>query len=194
MRWISNRQTTGTKRLTQGRMELRGCGFAGLSRWAVMGIMCCSCAGIVQAQQSRTQTGAQPAATPPSTTSQPPAVSQTTPAPTNLPAATQPRPTELRFVVLLDPAHGGADTGAMLNPTTPEKELYPDACRAIASRAECTRNPNHPDAHLGCCSRQRRARNDREPFPCIGMHIAACDFDGKRRAPVYIFPARTDGG
>jgi N-acetylmuramoyl-L-alanine amidase len=33
----------------------------------------------------------------------------------------QPRPTELRFVVLLDPAHGGADKGAMLDPATTEK-------------------------------------------------------------------------
>jgi N-acetylmuramoyl-L-alanine amidase len=84
--------------------------------------VCCCCAGIAQGQQrSQTQTGTQSAATPPSTTSQLPAISQTTPAQANIPAAAQTRPAELRFLVLLDPAHGGTDTGATLDAATPEK-------------------------------------------------------------------------
>jgi N-acetylmuramoyl-L-alanine amidase len=39
-----------------------------------------------------------------------------------IPPATQPHPPELRFLVVLDPAHGGADNGAMLAPATPEKD------------------------------------------------------------------------
>lgn len=46
---------------------------------------------------------------------------QPTTAPPGIPAATPPRPPPPRFLVLLDPAHGGADTGAMLNATTAEK-------------------------------------------------------------------------
>jgi len=71
-------------------------------------------------QQSRTQTGEQKTAAQPSTTSQPPTLSHAT-VPAKIPAATQQRPPELRFLVLLDPAHGGTDTGAMLDPGTAEK-------------------------------------------------------------------------
>lgn len=141
-----------------------------------MGIMCCSCAGIVQAQQSRTQTGAQPAATPPSTTSQPPAVSQTTPAPTNLPAATQPRPTELRFVVLLDPAHGGADTGAMLNPTTPEKSytltLAEQLRAALNARGIRTILTRTSDVALDNDARATTA-NHSHASACISLHATS---------------------
>ena len=64
------------------------------------------------------QSGARPTATQPSTTSQPPSsISQ----PTAAPPATQARPPQVRFLVLLDPAHGGADTCAMLNASTAEK-------------------------------------------------------------------------
>jgi len=103
-------------------MRARGVRWAGLSNWVPIGLVyfCCLCAA--HAQRSQTQTGTQPAATPPSaTSSQPPTVSQPTSAQANIPAATQPRPTELRFLVLLDPAHGGTDMGAMLDPATPEK-------------------------------------------------------------------------
>ncbi|HEY5255576.1 MAG TPA: N-acetylmuramoyl-L-alanine amidase [Acidobacteriaceae bacterium] len=141
-----------------------------------MGIVCCSCAGIVQAQQSRTQTGAQPAATPPSTTSQPPAVSQTSPAPPNLPAATQPRPTELRFVVLLDPAHGGADTGAMLNPTTPEKSytltLAEQLRAALNARGIRTILTRTSDVALDNDARATTA-NHSHASACISLHATS---------------------
>lgn len=39
----------------------------------------------------------------------------------SIPTATQPRPPELRFVVLLDPAHGGTDNGAILGTAGVEK-------------------------------------------------------------------------
>lgn len=103
-------------------MRPRGVRWTGLSDWVPIGLVCFCCLCPAHAQQSQTQTGTQAAATPPATTSsQPQPASQPTAVPTNIPAATQARPTELRFLVLLDPAHGGADTGAMLNPTTPEK-------------------------------------------------------------------------
>ena len=127
-RWVylawdrcSKRQTTETKRLTQRPLKPRRRSWAGLSSSAAIGILCCCCVWTARAQQSKPQTGTQPAATPPSTTSQLPAISHPTPTPANIPAAAQPRPTELRFVVLLDPAHGGTDTGAMLDAATAEK-------------------------------------------------------------------------
>jgi N-acetylmuramoyl-L-alanine amidase len=39
----------------------------------------------------------------------------------SIPAAAQPHPPELRFAVMLDPAHGGADNGAILGAATLEK-------------------------------------------------------------------------
>lgn len=119
MRWIRARKTTETKRLTQGPLKLRRNGWAVLSRSAAIGILCSCCAWTAHAQQSQTQTGTQPPTTPLSKTSQPPAVSQ--PAPANLPAATQTQSTQLRFLVLVNPAHGGTNMGAMLDPATPEK-------------------------------------------------------------------------
>ena len=122
MHWISNRQTTATKRQVPEAMRARGVRWARLSNWVPIGLVCCGCVWAAHAQQSQTQTGASPSAPPSSTTSSvPSAVSQPAPAQTNIPAATQPRPTELRFLVLLDPAHGGTDMGAMLDPATPEK-------------------------------------------------------------------------
>ena len=122
MRWIRTRKTTETKRLRQGPLKARRGVWAGRSSSAAIGILCCGCVWAAHAQQSQTQTGTSPTAPHSSTTSSAPsAVTQPTPAQTNIPAATQQRPTELRFLVLLDPAHGGTDMGAMLDPATPEK-------------------------------------------------------------------------
>lgn len=117
MRWISERKTA-IKRMTQGPRQPRRRGWVGLSSSVGVGIVCC-CAGIARPQQSRQQSAQTTATQPSSTTSQ--TLSKTPSAPANIPPATQPRPTELRFLVLLDPAHGGADTGAMLDAATPEK-------------------------------------------------------------------------
>jgi N-acetylmuramoyl-L-alanine amidase len=121
MRWIRARKATETKRLGLGPLKPRRDGRFGLSNLLPIGVVCFCCLYPTHAQQSQTQTGTQPPKTPPSTLSQPPAVSQTTPAPANLPAATQTQPTQLRFLVLVDPAHGGTGMGAMLDPATPEK-------------------------------------------------------------------------
>ncbi len=61
-----------------------------------------------------------PAATP-ATQSTSPQTGQTQPITTPIPPATPPHPPELRFLVVLDPAHGGADNGALLAPASPEK-------------------------------------------------------------------------
>ncbi len=177
MRWISDRQTTGTKRLTQGRMKLRGCSWAGLCRSAAIGILCGCGVWTAHAQQPQTQRGTQPATPPASTT--PPAPSaalQTTPEPANLPAATQPRPTELRFLVLVDPAHGGADTGAMLDPATPEKtytlalaEQLRAALNARGIRSMLTRTS---DVALDNDARATTA-NHSHAAACISLHATS---------------------
>ncbi|MHB1960600.1 MAG: hypothetical protein ACYCO5_16420, partial [Acidobacteriaceae bacterium] len=86
------------------------------------GTFCLCFFSVADAQQSPARPATRPAAAPPSATSQPPSSgSQSNTAASGIPGAAQSQPTELRFVVLLDPAHGGADTGAMLDPATPEK-------------------------------------------------------------------------
>ncbi len=54
-----------------------------------------------------------------------------TPAATNLPQPTPQPPARPRFLVLIDPAHGGADIGAAITPQLPEK----DVVLALARRA-----------------------------------------------------------
>ena len=99
------------------------------------GMFCLCFFSVAHAQQSPTR----PAAALPSATSQPPSPGpQSNTAVSGIPVAAQPRPTELRFVVLLDPAHGGADTGAMLDPATPEK-TYTLALANQLWRARCCR-------------------------------------------------------
>jgi N-acetylmuramoyl-L-alanine amidase len=128
-RWVylpwncsSRRQTTETKRLAQEALKPRGGRWEGPSNFLLIGLFCFCCLTTANAQQARAQTGTVPTATQPSTTSQPPSsTSQSTTPPAGIPAAVQPRPTELRFLVLLDPAHGGTDTGAMLDAATAEK-------------------------------------------------------------------------
>lgn len=119
MRWIRARKSTETIRLTPGPLKLRRNGRVGISNLLPVGVVCFCCFHPAHAQQSQTLTGTQPPTTPLSKSSQPPVVSQ--PAPANLPAATQTQPTQLRFLVLLNPAHGGTNMGAMLDPATPEK-------------------------------------------------------------------------
>jgi N-acetylmuramoyl-L-alanine amidase len=132
-----------------------------------MGIVCCCCAGIAYAQPSRAQADTQPTANPPSATSQPPSVSQ---APsTNVPAAIQPRPTELRFLVMLDPAHGGTDTGAMLDPATPEKTYT----LALAEQLRTALNA-HGIRTILTRTTDFALDNDARPTTATHSHASAC--------------------
>ena len=54
------------------------------------------------------------------------------PAPTAQTAAPQPRqPAAPRFLVLIDPAHGGSDIGAAISPTLPEKDVVLALARRV---------------------------------------------------------------
>ena len=172
MRWIRARKTA-TKGLTRGLLNLRRGGWSGLSRLAGIGILCSCCVWTAQAQPPQTQTGTQPAVTPPSATSP---LSQPAPTQTNIPAAMQPRPTELRFLVLLDPAHGGTDTGAMLDPATPEKtytlalaEQLRAALNAHGIRSILTRTS---DVTLDNDARATTA-NHSHASACISLHATS---------------------
>ncbi|MFZ0517173.1 MAG: N-acetylmuramoyl-L-alanine amidase [Acidobacteriaceae bacterium] len=176
MRWISTGQTT-TKGLTRRLLNLRGGGWDGLSRLAGIGILCSCCVWTTYGQRSRAQTGTQPAAPPASTTPPPPSVaSQATPTPANLPPSTQPRPTELRFVVLLDPAHGGTDPGATLDSATREKthtlalaEQLRAALNAHGIRSILTRTS---DVTLDNDARATTA-NHSHASACISLHATS---------------------
>lgn len=91
-------------------------------RVALASVLCLCFVSMTGAQQ----TSARPVAVPPSSTSVPatPAVPQSSSGSTAqvvAPAPVQPRQPEVRFLVLLDPAHGGTDSGAMLGAAGPEK-------------------------------------------------------------------------
>jgi N-acetylmuramoyl-L-alanine amidase len=64
----------------------------------------------------------------------PPVVAQPI-APPSLPTTVEPpaqrRPTGPRFLVLIDPAHGGEDNGAAITPDTPEKDVVLSLARRI---------------------------------------------------------------
>lgn len=120
MRWISKRQAE-TKRLTQRALKTRRRGLAGLFSVAAIAALCGCCFAAAHAQQPQAQTGTQSATTPPSITLQAQPILQPTAAAPTIPSSIQARSGELRFLVLLDAAHGGADMGAMLDPATPEK-------------------------------------------------------------------------
>ncbi|HET9099862.1 MAG TPA: N-acetylmuramoyl-L-alanine amidase [Acidobacteriaceae bacterium] len=170
MRWIRTQKTTKRNRLTTSPLELRGNGWTGLSSSAAIAILFGCCAWTAHGQQSQRQKGTQPTSSPPSTTS------QTTTAPPNIPAAAQSRPTELRFLVLLDPAHGGTDTGAMLEPASPEKnytmalaEQLRMALNARGIRSILTRTS---DARVGNDARATTA-NHSDASACISLHAAS---------------------
>ena len=122
MRWIS-RLETATKLRAQEAIATRRGPWVRSSSWLLAGIFCLCFFCTAGAQQPAAQPGNRPAAVPSPARTLPPSASvpQSTAAPSGVPAAAQPRPPELRFIVLLDPAHGGADTGAMLDAATTEK-------------------------------------------------------------------------
>ena len=91
-------------------------------RFALAGVLSLCFVSMAGAQQ----TSARPVAVPPSSTSVPttPVGSQSSSgtAPQAVaPTPAQPRPPEVRFLVLVDPAHGGTDSGATLGIAGPEK-------------------------------------------------------------------------
>jgi N-acetylmuramoyl-L-alanine amidase len=93
-----------------------------LAGWMYVG-----CLPRAEAQQAPTRAVTAPPASnslprPPSTAAQP-----------AMPPVSPARPPGSRFLVVLDPAHGGADTGAMLNATTAEKSFT--LALALALRA-----------------------------------------------------------
>ncbi|MHB1960383.1 MAG: N-acetylmuramoyl-L-alanine amidase family protein, partial [Acidobacteriaceae bacterium] len=85
-------------------------------------------------------------------------------------------PTELRFVVLLDPAHGGADTGAMLDPATPEKTytlaLADQLRAALVSRGIRSIFTRDSDVALDSTARATIA-NRSHASACILLHATS---------------------
>lgn len=97
------------------------------------------------------------------------------PLPPSLPPATPARPAELRFLVVIDPAHGGTDPGAMLN-TTPEKTYT----LALAARLRTLLNnrsirstlTHDSDISLETATRATAANRARAAA-CIVLHATA---------------------
>lgn len=177
MRWISSPEAA-TKLRAQRTRATRRDQWVGSSAWLLGAVLCFFCFSAANAQQSTAQPGAGPAAVPPVTmpAPPPPSISPSTTVPSGIPAAVQPHPTELRFTVLLDPAHGGADTGAMLDAATTEKSytlalanrlhgmLYARGIRSILTRDS--------DVALDNSARATVA-NRSQASACILLHATA---------------------
>ena len=122
MRWTSWARTTELRRRARKVPEMhssRSRHRAGLSLAGVFGLCFLSIAG---AQRTPTPS----VTTPRPTTSLPASRSNPQPparpsSPPNVPTATEPRAPQPRFVVLLDPAHGGTNNGAILGAAGMEK-------------------------------------------------------------------------
>ncbi|MES2222439.1 MAG: N-acetylmuramoyl-L-alanine amidase [Acidobacteriota bacterium] len=172
MRWISTRETTTTRRQAPKAVTTRGVRWATPSSLLLIGMSSLCCLWTAGAQQ----TNSQPAAPPHATTSQPPAVAQPTPAQSSIPAATPPKPTELRYLVLLNPAHGGADTGARLDPATPEKTytltLATQLRTALNGRGIHTLLTRTADVTLDSDTRATTA-NHSHASACISLHATS---------------------
>ena len=121
----------------------------------------------------------------------PPPVAEQAPAPQPaLPgtpaAAPQPRqPAAPRFLVLIDPAHGGADIGAAITPSLPEK----DVVLALARRVQRELNSRGIAAgiatQLRCRDCSRPARGVSQCRPSGAVRCAACRQHRPRRARVH---------
>lgn len=92
------------------------------------------------------------------------------------PAAPQAQPAPPRYVVMIDPAHGGSDAGAALNPAMPEK----DVTLVFARRLRLELNNRGIDAGLvrdgdTTVSLDQRAAmvNSAQPALYISLHAAS---------------------
>jgi N-acetylmuramoyl-L-alanine amidase len=97
------------------------------------------------------------------------------PLPSSLPPAAPARPAELRYIVVIDPAHGGTEPGAMLN-TTPEKEYTLALATRLRTllnnrsiRSTLTRNS---DTTVATDTRATEA-NRAHAAACIVLHATA---------------------
>lgn len=96
--------------------------------------------------------------------------------PPAMPAAPVPTPQPPRFVVLLDAAHGGNDTGARLTPTLLEKDLTVDLSNRLrsmlAARGMDVTDTRTSDAAMPAVERAQVA--NRTPYAvCIILHATA---------------------
>lgn len=141
------------------------------------GIFCLCFLSAADAQQPSTQPAVRPAATPASTAPVPPSPSPpSNTAPSGIPAATPSQAPELRFVVLLDPAHGGTDTGAMLDAATTEKSytlaLANQLHSALSSRGIHSIFTRDSDVALDNTARATAA-NRSHASACVSLHATS---------------------
>ena len=122
MRWISWARKTASRLRARKAAEMHLGSLTWGTSLSLAGTFCFCLFSIAGAQQTPARAGTppQPSTSLPLSQSSPqssskPSVQQ------SIPAAVQPRPPELRFVVLLDPAHGGTDNGATLGTAGAEK-------------------------------------------------------------------------
>lgn len=87
-------------------------------RWIKPGVLACIAVSMIAAAQTV------------------PLSAQATPALPQVPAPAPPPQVTPRFLVLVDAAHGGSDTGAKLNPTLLEKDLTLDLANRLRSLLE----------------------------------------------------------
>ncbi len=116
-----------------------------------------------------------PAATPPAPAPAPATSSAPAPAPASSPAQSQARNT--RFLILLDPAHGGDDTGARLSPDMLEKDVTLAISfrlrSLLAARGFAVISTRDNDASAPTLDDRASAANHADALACILIHATA---------------------
>ena len=91
-------------------------------------------------------------------------------------------PAPPRFVVVLDAAHGGDDTGGHLDERPAGKNRHPRPQRPPALAARRARHPGGHHPRIRRHRRSRPARRDRQPRQCAGVPQPARH---RERAPAF---------
>lgn len=157
MHWISRRDTTGARLPRRAAPKPRRSKWARRAGLLTIGMLFVCCCSSIHAQQSPEQL-------------------ETPVNPSEIPAPAKAGAPQSQFLVLLDPAHGGTDTGAMLNADTAEKSytlaLALQLNAALNARGIHSILTRNSDATLDDMTRATIA-NRSHASACILLHATA---------------------
>jgi N-acetylmuramoyl-L-alanine amidase len=118
------------------------------------------------------------------------AFSQSSPNPTLSPAPSAPAPNPQPVLVVIDPAHGGSDPGALLTPESPEKEITLAVARRLrqelGARGITAQLVRDSDATL---SLDQRAAIANSAYPLLYVAIHASSLGSGLRVFTAMIPA-----
>src|SRR5690348_2523204 len=125
---------------------------SGAARVCILGLICCSILSRGQQAASGSVSGE------------------------STPAATTSAPAQRPFVILIDPAHGGSDTGALITPTAAEKDINLNVARRLKQElnARGIQAQLLRDADVTISADQRAASaNSVDPALYVALHASS---------------------